>query len=228
MRWLALAPLLLLVSAAPPPEEKRLMVTSFDRIRVDGPFQIEVTTGQPSATIAGDPRTFEHIAIRVDGSTLVVSTGQLGWAKRAEEAPASARILLSAPSLRALAVNGGARVRIAEMRGSRVDIGLNGAGSIEVSALRAEDLNVTLIGTGAITLAGTALQARVRSSGAGSVEAEGLTANDAVLLSESSGNLRMRVRYTAQVNSTGIGGVAVLGTPKCRVTGAGPVDCPNR
>ncbi|HEX8300790.1 head GIN domain-containing protein [Sphingomonas sp.] len=228
MHWLTLAPLLTLVSAAAPASEKRFMVTGFDRLRVDGPFRVEVLPGSPRAVASGDAKALDHIAIRVDGSTLVVNMGTVAWKLRAIEAPEAVTITVYVPLLRTLTVNGGASVKVAEMRGGRVDLGLNGAGAIQVSAIRADDLNVTLTGTGEVTLAGATARARVRSYGAGSVAAEGLTAGDAVLIAESSGNLTMRVRYTAQVSALGVGAVAVLGNPKCRVSGAGPVACGDR
>lgn len=228
MHWLTLAPIFALLSAASPTEEKRFMLTGFDRLRVDGPFQVEVVPGSPGAVASGDPKALDRIAIRVDGSTLVINSGTAGWGLRNAEAQGSAIIRISVPSLRTLTINGGATVKVAEMRGGRVDLGLNGAGEIQVAAIRSDDLNVTLTGTGAITLAGTTARARVRTYGAGSVAAEELSAGDAVLIAESSGNLRMRVRFTAQVNALGSGSVTVLGAPKCRVSGPGPVECANR
>lgn len=225
MLWLTLAPLLASLPAAPPLEEKRFMVTNFDRLRVDGPFEVEVLTGSPGAVAEGNPKALDHIAIRVEGSTLIVSTGTVGWELRAAEAPGSTRITVHVPSLRALNINGGAQVKVAQMRGARIDLGLNGAGAIDVAALSAEDLNVTLTGTGEITLAGTTARTRVRSYGAGSILAEGLSAGDAMLVAESAGEVRMRVRYTAQVRAMGTGGITVLGTPKCRISGPGPITC---
>lgn len=228
MPWPTLAPLLLLVSAAPPADEKRFVVTSFDRVRVDGPFVVEIVPGSPGARASGDARALDHVAVRVDGGTLIVNTGTIGWALRAVEAPGTVRVTISVPALTGLAIRGGAQVEVAEMRGGRVDLGLNGAGSIVVKAVRADDLFVTLTGTGAITLAGTAARARVQSFGQGSVDAEALTAGDAVLRGESSGDVRMRVRYNAQISSRGTGMVSALGQPACKVTGSGPVECAGR
>ncbi len=228
MPWPILAPLLLLVAAASPADDKRFMVTGFDRVRVDGPFQVEIVTGSPGATASGDPKALDHVAIRVDGSTLIVNTGTIGWELRAVEAPGTVRIRVSVPALKGLAIRGGAQVEVAAMRGGRIDLGLNGAGSIAVRDLRADDLFVTLTGSGAITLAGSTARARVRSFGEGSVAAEALTAGEAVLIGESKGDLRIGVRYSAQVNTRGPGKVSVLGQASCKVIGSGPVDCANR
>ncbi|RYE03607.1 MAG: DUF2807 domain-containing protein [Sphingomonadales bacterium] len=227
MDWLTLTPLVALLAGAPA-EDKNFMVTGFDRVRIEGPFQVELRAGSPGAVASGDPRAIAHVAVRVEGSTLIINGGTSGWKLRAVEAPGSARIIVSTPVLRGLAVSGGAMVRVAEMRGARVDLGLTGGGAIEVTAMRADDLGVTLIGDGTITLAGSAVQARLRSYGKGSIEASGLTAGDATLSAQSSGSLSIAVRYTASINATGTGTVTVLGSPRCRVTGPGPVACANR
>lgn len=159
--------------------------------------------------------------MRVEGSTLFVGAGALGAGQQA----ATARITISVPALRAVLVNGGGRVRIAEMRGARVDVALNGAGSLDVGAVNADEANVSLTGTGALILGGKAGKARLRAYGTGSIDAGAFTANDATIASETSGDLRVGVRYTAQIMAMGAGGVGIIGAPECRVSGLGPVDC---
>lgn len=220
MRRLALAPLFLL-TAASAPAERSFIVGSFERLRVDGPFDVTVVTGSPNASASGDPRALEQVSVRVDGSTLFVGAGALGAGQRA----ASAKITISVPALRAVLLNGAGRVRIAEMRGDRVDLALNGAGALDVRTVQADEASVSLTGTGALTLGGKAGKARLRIYGAGSIDAGGFTANEATIVSQSSGELRVGVRYTAQIMAMGAGGIGIIGAPECRVSGPGPVDC---
>lgn len=226
-----LAPLLLLgltASAAPSPQDKTFLVAGFDRLRVDGPFRVEVVTGPTRAAASGDAQALQRLQVRVDGGTLVVSAGADGWGRSTGHAVAPPKITLSTPALRTVLVNGGGQVRVAGMKGARIDLGLNGDGSLGVSGLDAADLGVTLTGTGAMTLTGSARRVRVRSNGAGSVDAAALQAGDAVLLSESSGGMRIGVRYTAQVFAMGLGSVEIDGKPECRISGGGPVRCDGR
>lgn len=72
MYRLALAPLLLLVGAAAPGDERVVMVTGFDRLRIDGPFAVEVAPGSPGVTIAGDRAALDRVAVRVEAGTLVI------------------------------------------------------------------------------------------------------------------------------------------------------------
>ncbi|MEG8018942.1 GIN domain-containing protein [Sphingomonas sp. LR55] len=84
MRYL-LAPLLLLSSPAfaqGSAASRTVSVGSFDRVRVEGPFEVRVTIGSPRATITGDSRTTESVAVRVDGTTLSVRKGTGGWGEQ--------------------------------------------------------------------------------------------------------------------------------------------------
>lgn len=216
MRCLALLPLLMLAAAAPA-EERRFLVTGFERLRVEGPIEVEVEPGSPAATATGERRAIEALSIQVDAGTMVVRPGNQG-----EGLP---RVRVSVPALRGVIVNGGGKVRIAQARGSRVDLALSGAGTLDVADVAADDLNVTLTGGGTIALAGKAERARVRSYGAGSVDAARVTAGEAVLVSESSGNIGITARYLARATALGTGAIRVGGKPECRVRGPGPVEC---
>ncbi|HVJ03234.1 MAG TPA: DUF2807 domain-containing protein, partial [Sphingomonas sp.] len=167
MRRLALLPLLLTLAAAAPADQRKFLVTSFDRLRVEGQVEIELAPGSPGAVAIGDRAALEALSIRVDAGTLVVRPGTGG--------SGVPHVRLTAPAVRAVMVNGGGRVRVAQVRGDRVDFTVNGGGTLEVSDVTAGDLALTLSGTGAITAAGKADRLRARSFGAGSIDAARLT-----------------------------------------------------
>ena len=224
MRWLApLAFFLLAASAAP--QEKVFLVTGFERVRVDGPFTVEIVRGPTHASATGDARLLDRLDIHVDGTTLVVGAGAEGWNLARGETTGSPRIVLTAPALRGLLVNGGGQVKVADMRGARVDVALSGSGSIQVATLQSDDLNLTLTGTGTIALGGTARRARVRSNGAGAIDGSKLQAGDATIVSETSGDMQIGVRFTTRIFALGLGRVTILGTPQCTISGPGPVEC---
>jgi hypothetical protein len=224
MRPLILAPLLCLAAAAPA-QERSFMVSGFERLRVDGPFEVEVARGSPRAVALGDGRALDRIAVRVEGGTMVVSAGPLRSEMRGAAAEALPKLRVSVPGLSAVAVNGGGRVRVAEMRGTRLDLSMTGAGSLEVAAIKGDALRASLTGAGAMTLGGTTARARIRSRGAGSVDASALTADEADLVSESSGDISINVRYSALATALGTGGIRIAGNPECRLRGPGPMTC---
>ena len=220
-----LAPLLLLVGAAAPADERRFMVSGFDQLRVEGPFEVEVVTGPPSAVSHGDARTLDQVTVRVEGSTMVVTTGAMAWESRSSVNRTAPRVTVSVPSLRAVRITGAGWVRVGQMRGTRVDLTLNGTGSLVVGSIKTDDMAVNLTGSGNMTLAGTSARGRLRNTGSGSIEATGLTVADVNLFSQSSGTLSITGRYTARAISLGTGGISIAGRPECKITGPGPVAC---
>lgn len=216
MRFLALLPLLTLAAAAPA-EERRFLVTSFERLRIEGPVEVEMTQGSPAASASGERGALDSLEVRVEAGTMTV--------RATNERHGIARVRVATPALRAVLVNGGGRAHIAAVRGNRVDLSVSGAGSLDAAGVAAGDLVVTLTGTGAVTLAGKAERARVQSYGTGSVDAAKLTAGEATLVSQSSGNVEMTVRYLARATAFGTGAIRVKGTPECRASGPGPISC---
>ena len=238
MRYL-LAPLLLLSSPAfaqGSAASRTVPVGSFDRVRVEGPFEVRVTIGSPRATITRAGGGDDGIAVRVDGTTLSVRKGVGGWGEQRGSGGGSGGgganggpivVTLSTPGLVAASVAAGGRLTIAKMRGMRVDVTVSGNGSLALAAADTDQLNATLIGTGEMTLAGRAARARLIASGPGVIDASALVVNDLTVHLDGVGAINAAARYTAQVTNAGLGTVSVGGTAKCRVDAAagGPVVC---
>ena len=231
---LALALALLLAPAAASAASRSFTVGSFDRLRVDGPFEVRVATGRsPGATAEGDRQILDRLDIAVQGTTLVVRMGNSGWG----ETPGSSGsnggsggapvVTLTTPDLVAATIQSGAKVTISRMAAQRVDLSINGAGSLALAAADTDQLNVTVYGAGVLSVGGRAARARLLTSGPGTVDAAELTVNDLIVRLDGTGETRAAARYTAQVTSTGLGKVTVLGNAKCTVqaTAGGPVEC---
>ncbi|CAN5508425.1 hypothetical protein BH10PSE14_BH10PSE14_41600 [soil metagenome] len=209
--------------------EHRYTFGSYDRVRVDGPFEVHVTTGMaPGALATGDAHTIDGLDIQLQGTTLIVRMGHQGWGETpVGKLAAPAVITLTTPGLRAAYVNGGARVTIAGMKAQRVDLSVNGSGTVTVSGADTDQLFATIVGAGTMTLSGRAARARLVTNGAGNVDAAALNVNDLSILQDGAGETRAAARYTATINSTGLGHIVVTGNPKCTVHAAagGPVEC---
>lgn len=223
--------LLLLTLAAIPAQaqERRFMLSSFDRIRVEGPFQVTVTSGGSAGAVAtGDKRAIDSVSIRVDGRTLVIAPGVNGWGGYPGERPSVPVITVSTAALTGATLLGTGSLDIDRMSGLRVDLGLTGAGRLSVAAADADRIEASLIGTGALTIAGKALKARFQSNGAGTIAAERLEVGELTVHSQSTGEAAFAARYTASVTATGLGAVRVAGTPTCTIRGTAPVTCSNK
>lgn len=229
------APLLMLPAAATAQTgpardaERRVAVGSFDRVRVDGPFEVTFQPGSPSARIQGDRRAIDGVELRVDGTTLKLRRSGLNAGEDLAAPDAPIRVALSSPALQAATVSAGGRFRAARMRGARLDVSVNGAGSIEVGEVSGEQLSAILVGPGAIKLAGKAGAARLATNGPGRIDAAALEVGDLVVLQDGPGETRAAARYTARVTNTGLGSVEVAGRAKCtvRAQAGGPVRCGN-
>ena len=221
---------LLLIAAPASAAERGYVVTDFDRIRVDGPFEVHVTTrGSPMARASGPTGATDGLDIRVEGTTLIVRAGPRGWeALPRAGSPAAPVITLRTLNLRGATVIGGGKLDITgPVRGQRVDLGVTGSGSLAVPGLDADQLDATLLGGGSMTLGGRAARARLSTSGAGAIEATALVTGDLILRLDGSGSTTATARFTANVTTTGLGAATVYGKAACKVkaVAGGPILC---
>lgn len=229
----ALIALLLLIPATASADERRVNLGSFDRVRVNGAFDVTITTGpSPGATVIADRGVIGDIDLHSEGATLTIRRNTMGrWSEQTQAAATTPiRIVLTTPGLSGVTLIGGGRVTVSRLSGSRVDLAASGNGAITAAAVQTDRLNVQLIGDGRIGVAGRAAGARLLANGAGTIDAAGLDAGDVTVHLDGLGTIAARARYTAQVSSTGLGTVTVAGRPKCRVTASAgaPVTCGTR
>lgn len=230
VRSRALALLLLAVTAAPAHAAERVWnIASFDRVRVDGPFEVRIATGaSPRAKAsAPDPVLLERLRLEVQGSTLSLRLDRGTGAYSARGSDAVPVFTLSTNTLRGVTLLSGAKVAVTRMTGTRVDLGVTGTGALLVDEASAEQVDATVIGRGSIRVGGRAGKARLVTNGPGTIDASALSAGELFVSLDGTGETRATARYAAEVTSTGIGRVSVGGNPKCTVRAAagGPVTC---
>lgn len=220
--------LLLLLAAPAGAAERHLDLQDFDRIRVEGPFEVHLATrGVPGGRVAGLPAAADSVEVRIEGRTLVVrpATSDGTGGGRPHDAPI---VYLRTTDLRGAGVVAGGRLEITgPVRAERVDLQVTGSGTIAAATLDAEQLVATLIGTGTLTLGGRAAHARLLVNGAGALDAAPLQTDDVVVRLDGTGSIRTSARYVANVMTSGVGTVTVYGKPKCTVKAVsdGPVVC---
>jgi hypothetical protein len=224
-------PLALLAFAAAAPAgaaERSYSVTDFDRVQVEGPYRVTVTTGLASgARVEGSPEAIERLSVEVLGTTLRVRANQSAWGGYPGDRAGPVSITLTTRDLRAAAVVGSGSLDVDRTRGLRVDLSVNGSGRLAVMAMEADNLVIGLLGGGRITLAGRARQLKATIRGSGDLAAAELRVDDAQLVADTAGNVSVGVARTARVTATGPGDVEILGTPSCTVEakGSGEVHC---
>ena len=229
MKLSALTPLAALLLAAPAAAaERNYSVTDFDRIQVEGAHEVTVTTaGSARARAIGNPVDLDRLRLEVQGRVLKIRTNRSAWGGYPGDKAGPVRIEIGARAVSAASVSGPGRLAIDRAGGLKVDLAVSGSGRIAVAAIDADTLLVGLLGSGAIHLGGRAKQLRATIQGSGDLAAEGLTADDAVVMADTAGRIALTARRTAKVTATGPGDVTITGTASCTVSGpaAGAVTC---
>jgi hypothetical protein len=228
MASMALAAALAAPAAA---AERRYSVTDFDRVVVEGPFNVRLATGRnsSSALATGSQQALDRVSLEVQGRTLRIRPNRAAWGGYPGAAVGPVAIELGTRDLRAAAVNGAGSLSIDRAGGLRLDLTVEGAGRIAAPALSADVLVVSTIGSGRLQLGGTARELRASVHGWADLDAAALRTQGATIVTDSAGRIAVGVERQATVTASGIGEVDVLGSPACTVRGlsAGQVRCGN-
>ncbi|APX64862.1 hypothetical protein AV944_02260 [Sphingomonas sp. LK11] len=209
----------LLATAPAMAAERRVDLSSFDKLRVEGPFRVTMTTApSPRGTLSGDGAALRQVEAQVMGSTLVL--------RRSGGGDAPVTLALAAPPLSGVTVIGGAQVTVQAMKGSALNLSVTGTGEVRVGRADGDQLTAMLFGPARLTIEGGRVgKARLAANGPASIAADTLEAGDLTVTLDGPGEIAARARYTAAVANGGLGKVTVAGTPKCRITGGGLVRC---
>lgn len=208
--------------------ERRYTVTDFDKIVVEGPFAVALTTGRPpSATASGSSEAIERVSIDVQGRTLRIRPNRSAWGGYPGDSSGGATIAVSTHDLRSAQLSGSGSLGIDKAEAMRFDAALSGSGSLSIGAVDADNLVLGAIGSGRIEIGGKAEVLRLTVQGAATIEGEALAVEDAEVNAATSGEIAVGVRRTAKVTAIGAGNVEIIGSPACTVkaSGAGLVRC---
>lgn len=219
----------LLAAAAPAAAaERSYSITDFDRVQVEGPYEVTLATGRSSsARASGSPEALDRVTVEVQGRTLRIRANRSAWGGTAGGPVGPVRIEVTTRDLASAAVVGSGTLAIDRARGLRLDLSVSGSGRLSVGKIEADNLVVGLLGSGRISAAGSAKQLKATIQGTGDLDAPELRADDARVQADTSGTVTVTAGRTADVKATGPGDVTIAGTPSCTVkaTGSGRVAC---
>ena len=202
--------------------DRTYSMTSFEKIRVDGPYDVKVATGvSPYARASGDWAAIDQLVMSVEGHTLVIRppagspSGQRGGKMLIE---------VGTPGLTHAALNGAGRIRIDKVRGLAFDLAVVGAGTVDVGTLDVEQLSIALSGVAGSRLGGAAKSVKAVVRGSSVLDASALDARDIRLGAEGSAVARVRATSSANIQAMGPVTVVVDGAPACTVKAQGAAD----
>ena len=203
-------------------------VTTFDKLRVDGPFDVHVHVGGASGAQATGPQAaIDRLSVEQNDDTLVIKPLPGGWGGWPGADQGKLVIEVSTPSLSVAGLAGSGDVSIDRIRGDTARLTLAGSGNLSVGAMDVTDLATVMTGSGDLSLAGRARKARATLTGSGNLHADKLVTDDATVSLVGSGDLAIGARHTAKVNLAGSGDITIAGPANCAVTrsGSGDVTC---
>lgn len=193
-------------------------VTSFERIRVDGPFKVRLATGvAPFATASGSPSALDGVELDVEGKTLVVHVNRSSWGGYPGQSAGPVEINLGTHDLSAAWLNGSGSLQIDRVRGLSFDLSVQGSGSAAIGQADVDQLRVNLFGTAAASLAGRAGKMTAVIRGVSSLDASGLATKDATIGAEGTATVSANVSNSATVDGSGPATVTLSGAPACTV-----------
>lgn len=228
LRRLTAAALLLTAAAGEAATTERgFTVTSFDRVRVEGPFVVTVATGKAvSARARGDAAALDRVQLRVEGRTLLVRAGT-SWGGFADGRQGPVTIALTTPALDSAILLGNGSLDVDRMKAARVIVTVEGSGRATIRQIEADNASLAIAGSGSLAASGTARVGSVIARGQSSLDARGLTVADLTVVAESASPVAITATRSARVTASGLGPVEVDGSAACEVrqTGAGQVRC---
>ena len=222
MRLLPAMCLIALAAAPAGAANRNFGVSGFDRVRVDGPYRVRLSTGvAPFATASGSQAALDGVAIEVQGRTLVVRSSRSSWGGYPGQPRGPVEIAIGTHELNAAWVNGAGSLAIDKVRGLSFDLSVQGSGSATIASVAVDQFKLGLAGSGSVKLAGEAPRLTAIVRGISSLEASGLTVKDATIGAEGPATIAANVTETAKINVQGTSAVELAGRPACTVRALG-------
>lgn len=212
---------------------RNFSVTSFTKVRIDGPFRVTLATGvAPVASASGSAEALDHVAIDVEGDTLVVHINRSAWGSGSDAGSSHddgpVEVMVGTHDLSAAWLNGAGLLRIDAVKGLSFDLAVQGSGAVTIGHVDVDQLKVSISGTAAAKLAGEALRLTAVVRGVAGLDAAGLTVKDATIGAEGPATVLATVTNSASVDARGTASVSLSGNPACttRLIGsAGVTGC---
>lgn len=227
MRTFLFALAICAISAPAAAATRQFGITSFEKVRVDGPFKVRLTTGvAPFARATGSAAALDRVDIEVEGNTLVVRNNLDSWGGYPGENIGPVEISLGTHDLSAAWLNGSGALFIDHVKGLTFDFSVQGSGVGDIGQVSVDQLNVSIIGTASARLAGKAGKVTAVIRGISSLDAAALTASNATLGADGSATISADISDSATIDAKGPATVRLSGGPACtlRVSGSASVS----
>jgi hypothetical protein len=191
-------------------------ITGFEKVRVEGPFKVVLTTGVPPfARATGSSAALDRVAVEVRGNTLVVHGNLASSDGYPDRNAGPVEISLGTHDLTAAWMSGAGTLAINRVRGLSFDLSAQGSGAAGIGQVDVDQLNVSVVGTASAVLAGRAAKVTAVIRGISSLDASGLLAKDATIGAEGAATVKANVSDAVTVDGNGPVAITLSGRPAC-------------
>lgn len=200
-------------------------ITGFEKVRVEGPYKVILSTGvAPFARATGSRAALDKVSVEVRGNTLVVHNSQSSWGGFPSANGGPVEIALGTHDLRSVWLNGSGTIAIDRVKGLSFDLSVQGSGAGSIGKVDVDQFNLNLGGTTSAILAGQAAKMTAVVRGNSSLDAAALKVRDAVLGAEGAASIKADVRNAIKIDGSGPATVTLSGKPACTLRVSGSVS----
>ena len=226
MRTFLIASAALAATTAPADAATRNFgITSFTKVRVDGPYKVSLATGvAPFARATGSPLALDRIAIDVRGDTLIVHTQLDSWGGYPGQVVGPVEIALGTHDLSSAWLNGSGVLAIDRVKGLTFDLSVQGSGSGTIGHADVDQLKLSLAGTASASLGGQAARMTAFLRGLSTLNAANLATKDATIGADGAATVDANVSNSVTIDASGPATVRLAGRPACAVRGSASAD----
>ena len=214
----AFAALALLAAAPVDAATRTFTVTGFDRIRVDGPYRVKLTTGvAPFASAEGSAAALDAVSLEVQGRTLIIRREASLPSSTAAQPTGPVTVSVGTHDITAAWINGSGGLAINAVKAQSFELAVSGSGAAEVGKIAVDRLRVSVTGSASVALGGAAEAASFSLRGPSAVDAEALSAKAATIAADGATRIKLTATDTAKVDANGLATVELAGRPACTV-----------
>jgi len=218
----------LAVAAAPAHGATRNFgVNGFDRVRIEGPYRVKLSTDvAPFATASGSATALDRISIEVQGRTLRIHVGQSSWGGYPGQDPGPVEIAVGTHDLNQASLTGSGSLDIDKVKGLAFALSVEGSGLASIGQADVDQLQISVAGTGEAVVKGTALKLSATMRGTASLDASGLSIKDANISADGAATVKANVTNSATLVGSGPATFVLTGNPACtsKVAGSASVS----
>jgi Putative auto-transporter adhesin, head GIN domain len=224
--------LVMVASGSVEAKDRKLLISSFEDIVIEGNLVINLVTGKPpSALASGDRGAIDSLSLRQSDNTLTLlqKTSNTENSRSRDGAPLT--ITITNRAVRNITVRGNGQVQVNGMRqAGNARIQILGNGKVTIDSIAVGNLDVSISGNGLVALtAGTVREARVTIDGSGSYLAPQMQNRNLILSQNGGAETKANVVDHADIVNDGAGTITITGKGKCSIArrGTGTINCMN-